>query len=369
MIERKKYSIDTWCDTNYYRGTGQKDFVYDDDYWSPLNSEGLISKNLEDFDLKIEHRTVESGKKVFFSKKCSFPSLLLSRLMENYPNIGLTRVTKPENADYIVYDEAPIERIQLVLRTDEITLDQVEKLHDAGIIEDKLLNSAKNMSNAVSDIKYVLQVNNWTPNEIKEDVDKFLGIETNYVYMGSIVGALEEFFKAKDKLLSTRNLVEYVYTFIPPTTKEEVNTLMDYMKSKDSSTMNMVINSLQYMNLSGVMYDVVAWFKKHFYEYDFNNTVAWKYLYFVLDMTPNMIYRSYCNPFTYVSMILKNPLNTTTLDDYREMLLENIKERIENYRDIINDLKYINADFNVFLKSDENGETGTSDTAVEGSGC
>lgn len=369
MIERKKYSIDTWCDTNYYRGTGQKDFVYDDDYWAPLNSEVLISKNLEDFDLKIKHKTVESGKKVFFSKRCSFPSLLLSRLMENYPNIGLTRVTKPENADYIVYDEAPIERIQLVLRTDEITLEQVEKLHDAGIVADRLLKCAKNTSNTSPDARYVLQVNSWTPNEIKEEVDKFLGMETNYVYMGSIVGALEDFFKVKDKLLSTRNLVEYLYTFIPPATKEEIVTLMDYMKSKDASTINMVVNSLQYMNLSGVMYDIVAWFRRHFYEYDFNNTVSWKYLYFVLDMSPNMIVRPYCNPSTYVSMILRNPLNTTTLGDYRELILKNIKERIKNQSDLMNDLKYINADFNVFLKSDENRETGTSDTTVEGSGC
>lgn len=345
-----------------------------DSYWVRNQKfKALVFDEGDENDFQIEHKTITPDSKIFFSKTCSFPSLLLGRLQKEHPEIKLKRVTKPEKADFIVYDHSKFTDHFRILITNDLTFADIEAIDKKGLIGKDLMDSFRDRHKNFPDVPYVLMIREYRDilAQMQSKMEEQLGYKLQQIIIPDNADAALEYYNNRSKLITTRNLIEYIYSFIPPTSKEEVMQLLDYMKSGDATTREMVVNSLQYMNLSQVMYPVMSWFNLNLREYEFGNTSAWKYLYYVLDANPSKLTSYTCTRrvMEVVNTILKNSLNATTLDEYKDDVIANVYMRFNrDTPDLIRDLKDIGYTIKI-EKCDENGETGTSDTTVEGSGC
>ena len=210
-------------------------------------------QEIEDICKKVsapyEFTTLEDTDKTICFKNSSFPSLLLSRLKENYPEIKWKRTTKEVDADKIVSDNEE---------------SRFYNVFNFGIrVYGKI---------PTKDGKFILYISNpsfgaWYKTDKFKELDK-----DNYIELQKIVKEMEtidpnieifygcalqskealdqELFRRQNsyKIVKTETFIRKLWEIIPPISDSEFDTIRKYLKSDNYDNQNIGLQSLQYTN-------------------------------------------------------------------------------------------------------------------------
>lgn len=320
-----------------------------------INEYLLISDTIKELTNILNSRpsqTIQKKDKIYFSKDSKYPSLLLSRLINQY-NVDLSRTITESKATKFIFNYNPIERYINSYRWS--TLDDIH------------------LSGHIGNTRVLCSIPNSTDNArlsfMKSSLEKLYNCSFYYTVPIRNHETVELYINHVNEAVDTRELTKYVNTFIPESTDSEIDTVFSFLKSTDSSIRNTGISLFSTLNVGSKLYNVI----KKACELRCNSSWAtpvsmsacnssWNYFLQTIDCNlDELSYDFNTHQSYFLRKILQNPIYTGDMESIKKEIKQQLLKRLakgSEFKTLREDLKLINCEI---IIHDKNGETTPGD--------
>lgn len=314
--------------------------------WCDDNYTIILSDNLKELkDLMNNNSTTGTicpGSKIYFAPDSYISPLYLSKL-KTY-NIDIKRVLKPEKADIIVTSKYQNDRDYYFLTS--------KYNNDRRVSYNFYSNDEKNA---------------------KEQLEQIFQIPFYYAIKASSARIAQKYYlmhQYPDKIVHDMDFIKYVFQFFPVIDDATFTNALDMLKSTDKNTRDIGTNCLQYYNFGNHIYDLINHYLNRTSALCVNESQmsqSEKYMSAALDI--DLSYHSYYGIYTLykksVNLVIQNPLNTQSMDDIAQKIVDRYLYEIEteySLQQIRESLKLIGYTLKLEkLPDDQNGKTESGD--------
>ena len=191
-------------------------------------------------DIFINENKINDKSKIYFSKNCNIPALLLSKL-----NLNISRCINLDKANYIICDKS-----ELKLYTSYYYL----FIEDDSSIYGLLYH---NISDLLKDYKILV-----TKGILKEKI--YFGFEkSNSRKDHDMLPLLNHY----DKIIFSQDFNTYLNDRLPKISSEEIDNIYSMLQSSDGESYKAGINLLQYYNIEEFKLPILIFLIKHLHYY------------------------------------------------------------------------------------------------------
>ena len=187
-------------------------------------------------DIFVNENKINDKSKIYFSKNCNIPALLLSKL-----NLNISRCINLDKANYIICDKS-----ELKLYTSYYYLFIEDDSSIYGL-------SYRNISDLLRDYKIL----------IKKDILKekiYFGFEKSNSYKDhNMLLVLNHY----NKIIFSQDFNTYLNDHLPKISSEEIDNIYSMLQSSDEESYKAGINLLQYYNIEEFKLPILIFFIKH----------------------------------------------------------------------------------------------------------
>ena len=189
-------------------------------------------------DISINENKINDKSKIYFSKNCNIPALLLSKL-----NLNISRCINLDKANYIICDKS-----ELKLYTTCYYLFVEDDSSIYGL-------SYRNISDLLSDYKILI-----TKGILKEKI--YFGFEKSNSRPSkdhNILPLLNHY----SKIIFSQDFNTYLNDHLPKISSEEIDNIYSMLQSSDEESYKAGINLLQYYNIEEFKLPILIFLIKH----------------------------------------------------------------------------------------------------------
>ena len=187
-------------------------------------------------DIFVNENKINDKSKIYFSKNCNIPALLLSKL-----NLNISRCINLDKANYIICDKS-----ELKLYTSYYYLFIEDDSSIYGL-------SYRNISDLLRDYKILIE-----KGILKEKI--YFGFEkSNSRKDHNILPLLNHY----DKIIFSQDFNTYLNDRLPKISSEEIDNIYSMLQSSDEESYKAGINLLQYYNIEEFKLPILIFLIKH----------------------------------------------------------------------------------------------------------
>lgn len=187
-------------------------------------------------DIFINENKINDKSKIYFSKNCNIPALLLSKL-----NLNISRCINLDKANYIICDKS-----ELKLYTSYYYLFVEDDSSIYGL-------SYRNISDLLRDYKILI-----TKGILKEKI--YFGFEkSNSCKNHNMLPLLNHY----NKIIYSQDFNTYLNDHLPKISSEEIDNIYSMLQSSDEESYKAGINLLQYYNIEEFKLPILISLIKH----------------------------------------------------------------------------------------------------------
>ena len=291
-------------------------------------------------DIFVNENKINDKSKIYFSKNCNIPALLISKL-----NLNISRCINLDKTDYIICD-----RSELKLYTSYYYLFIEDDSSIYGL-------SYNNISDLLKTYKILI-----TKGILKEKI--YFGFEkTNSRKDHKILPLLNHY----NKIIFSQDFNTYLNDHLPKISSEEIDNIYSMLQSSDEESYKAGINLLQYYNIEEFKLPILISLVKHLNYYTNYSSLSKieKFIIFKLNISKyefNSILETYkynkCAElviYNFLKTHKSNLLLNYASDELKEQALYRIycveKEWVTDLGGLITDLNHIGN--NRFIRSEE----------------
>lgn len=187
-------------------------------------------------DIFINENKINDKSKIYFSKNCNIPALLISKL-----NLNISRCINLDKTDYIICDKS-----ELKLYTSYYYLFIEDDLSIYGL-------SYNNISNLLKTYKILI-----TKGILKEKI--YFGFEKSNSYKDHKMLPLLNHY---NKIIFSQDFNTYLNDHLPKISSEEIDNIYSMLQSSDEESYKAGINLLQYYNIEEFKLPILIFLIKH----------------------------------------------------------------------------------------------------------
>lgn len=187
-------------------------------------------------DIFINENKINDKSKIYFSKDCNIPALLISKL-----NLNISRCINLDKADYIICDKS-----ELKLYTSNYYLFIEDDSSIYGL-------SYRNISDLLKDYKILI-----TKGILKEKI--YFGFEESKSRKNNNMLPLLNHY---DKIIFSQDFNTYLNDHLPKISSEEIDNIYSMLQSSDEESYKAGINLLQYYNIEEFKLPILISLVKH----------------------------------------------------------------------------------------------------------
>lgn len=184
----------------------------------------------------INENKINDKSKIYFSKDCNIPALLISKL-----NLNISRCINLDKADYIICDKS-----ELKLYTSNYYLFIEDDSSIYGL-------SYRNISDLLKDYKILI-----TKGILKEKI--YFGFEESKSRKNNNMLPLLNHY---DKIIFSQDFNTYLNDHLPKISSEEIDNIYSMLQSSDEESYKAGINLLQYYNIEEFKLPILIFLVKH----------------------------------------------------------------------------------------------------------
>lgn len=187
-------------------------------------------------DIFVNENKINDKSKIYFSKNCNIPALLLSKL-----NLNISRCINLDKANYIICDKS-----ELKLYTSYYYLFVEDDSSIYGL-------SYRNISDLLKDYKILI-----TKGILKEKI--YFGFEkSNSRKDHNMLPLLNHY----NKIIYSQDFNTYLNDHLPKISSEEIDNIYSMLQSSDEESYKAGINLLQYYNIEEFKLPILIFLIKH----------------------------------------------------------------------------------------------------------
>ena len=187
-------------------------------------------------DIFVNENKINDKSKIYFSKNCNIPALLLSKL-----NLNISRCINLDKANYIICDKS-----ELKLYTSYYYLFVEDDSSIYGL-------SYYNISDLLTDYKILI-----TKGILKEKI--YFGFEkSNSRKDHNMLSLLNHY----NKIIYSQDFNTYLNDHLPKISSEEIDNIYSMLQSSDEESYKAGINLLQYYNIEEFKLPILIYLIKH----------------------------------------------------------------------------------------------------------
>lgn len=191
-------------------------------------------------DIFVNENKINNKSKIYFSKNCNIPALLLSKL-----NLNISRCINLDKANYIICDKS-----ELKLYTTYYYLFVEDDSSIYGLLY-------RDISNLLKDYKILI-----TKGILKEKI--YFGFEKSNSHKDhSMLPLLNHY----DKIIFSQDFNTYLNDRLPKISSEEIDNIYSMLQSSDEESYKAGINLLQYYNIEEFKLPILIFLIKHLHYY------------------------------------------------------------------------------------------------------
>ena len=192
-------------------------------------------------DIFINENKINDKSKIYFSKDCNIPALLISKL-----NLNISRCINLDKTDYIIYDKS-----ELKLYTSNYYLFIEDDSNIYGLLY-------HHMSDLLKDYKILI-----TKGILKEKI--YFGFEklSNSHKDHKMLPLLNHY----NKIIFSQDFNTYLNDHLPKISSEEIDNIYSMLQSSDEESYKAGINLLQYYNIEEFKLPILISLVKHLNHY------------------------------------------------------------------------------------------------------
>ena len=187
-------------------------------------------------DIFVNENKINDKSKIYFSKNCNIPALLLSKL-----NLNISRCINLDKANYIICDKS-----ELKLYTSYYYLFVEDDSSIYGLLY-------RNISDLLRDYKILIK-----KGILKEKI--YFGFEkSNSRKDHDMLSLLNHY----DKIIFSQDFNTYLNDHLPKISSEEIDNIYSMLQSSDEESYKAGINLLQYYNIEEFKLPILIFLIKH----------------------------------------------------------------------------------------------------------